>query len=246
MDEASHAEASDIDQILDDGLKSLANLKGKHWVTKMTAGDINFLVRSPSGDVAISLCNQKNINSLAGRLRRLKDLKPGERHARLVILRDPRLPIGKVTQAIRGYVGDLARTGARLIHPSLEALYSLDALRRLLAAAKSGNVTLKGEAIRTSTVSEWITSHLPDSLEEFLQQITTSAALPLPQEVTNREDLLELIEQRCVIPVDAAAAELNLPRGEVLRLLSGSPDLAGLLEGPPQVLYRLVPPAPWL
>jgi len=246
MDEASHAEASDIDQILDDGLKSLASLKGKNWITKVMSGDVDFLVRSPSGDVAISLCNQKNVSSLAGHLRRLKDIKPGQRHARLVILRDPRLPIGKVSQATRGYISDLARTGARLIHPSLEALYALDALRRLIAAAKSGNVTLKGESIRTSTVAEWITSHLPDSLEDFLQQITTAAALPLPQEVSNREDLLELIEQRCVIPVDDAAHELKLARGEVLRLLAGSPDLVGLLEGPPQVLYRLVPPAPWL
>jgi hypothetical protein len=246
MDEASHEEANDVDQILDDGIKSLANLKGKHWVTKLASGDINFLVRSSSGDVAVSLCNQKNINSLAGQLRRLKDLKPGQRHARLVILRDPRLPISKVSQATRGYIADLARTGARLIHPSLEALYSLDALRRLLAAAKSGNVTLKGESIRPQTVADWITDHLPDALEDFIQQVTTTAALPLPQEVSNREDLLELIEQRCVIPVDTAANELNLSRGEIMRLLAGSPDLVGLLEGPPQVLYRLVPPAPWL
>jgi len=246
MDEASHAEANDVDQILDDGIKSLTNLKGKHWLTKVTSGDISFFVRSPSGDIAISLCNHRNVTSLANQLRRLKDLKPNERHARLVILRDPRLPIGKLAQATRGYVSDLARTGARLIHPSLEALYSLDALRRLMAAAKSGNVTLKGEAIRTQMVSEWITEHLPDSLEDFLQEITTSAALPLAKDVTNREDLLDLIEQRCVIPVDDAGNELNLPRGEVLRLLSDSPDLVGLLEGPPQVLYRLVPPAPWM
>jgi hypothetical protein len=246
MDEAAHSEASDIDQILDDGLKSLANLKGRHWITKVVTGDINFLVRSPSGDVAISLCNQRNVNAFAGQLRRLKDLKPNQRQARLVILRDPRLPIGKIHRATRGYLADLARTGARLIHPSLEALYSLDALRRLLAAAKSGNVTLKGESIKLQTVAEWITAHLPDSLEDFLQEITVSVALPLPQEVSNREDLLDLIEQRCVVPVDTAASELNLARGEVLRLLSGSPDLVGLLDGPPQVLYRLVPPAPWL
>ena len=246
MDEASHAEANDVDQILDDGIKSLANLKGKHWLTKVTSGDISFFVRSPSGDIAVSLCNHKNVSSLANQLRRLKDLKPSERHARLVILRDPRLPISKVARATRGYIADLARTGARLIHPSLEALYGLDALRRLMAAAKSGNVTLKGESIRTQTVSEWITSHLPDSLEDFLQEITTSAALPLPRDISNREDLLELIEQRCVIPVDDAANELSLSGGEILRLLSDSPDLVGLLEGPPQVLYRLVPPALWM
>jgi hypothetical protein len=49
-----------------------------------------------------------------------------------------------------------------------------------------------------------------------------------------------------VIPVDDAANELSLSGGEVLRLLSDSPDLVGLLEGPPQVLYRLVPPALWM
>jgi hypothetical protein len=246
MDEASHSEANDIDQILDDGIKSLANLKGKHWVTKMASGDINFLVRGPSGDIAVSLCNQRNVNGLAGQLRRLKDLKPNERHARLVILRDPRLPIGQVARATRGYVSDLARSGARLIHPSLEALYALDALRRLLAAAKSGNVTLKGESIRPQAVAEWITSHIPDSLEDFLHEMTTSAALPVPRDVSNREDLLEVIEQRCVVAVDDAANQLNLSKHEVLRLFSESPDLVGMLEGPPQVLYRLVPPAPWM
>lgn len=246
MDEASHAEADDVDQILDDGIKCLTNLKGAHWVTKMTSGDISFLMRSPTGDIAISLCNQKNSSSLGDRLRRLKELKPGERHARLVLLRDPRLPIGKAARATRGYIGDLARTGARLVHPSLEALYALDALRRLLAAAKSGNVTLKGEAIRLQTVAEWLIDHLPDALEDFLKEITTSAALPLPREVSSREDLLDLINQRCVVSIDAAANELNLSKPEVMRLLSDSPDLIGLLEGPPQVLYRLVPPAPWM
>ncbi|HEY3836997.1 MAG TPA: hypothetical protein VGL72_10515, partial [Bryobacteraceae bacterium] len=246
MDEASHSEASDIDQILDDGIKSLANLKGGHWITKVASGDISFFIRSRSGDVAVSLCNQKNSNSVSDQLRRLKDLKPGERHARLAILRDPRLPISKAARVTRGYVADLARTGARLIHPSLEALYALDALRRLLAAAKSGNVTLKGESIRLQAVSEWITEHLPDSLEDFLEEVTASQTLPLPRDVANREDLLELIEQRCLVPIDDAANVLNLSKTEIVRLLSDSPDLVGLLEGPPQVLYRLVPPAPWM
>lgn len=93
-------------------------------------------------------------------------------------------------------------------------------------------------------MAEWLVRHLPVPLEGLLEEIAGPAAGAPPQDASKREDLLELIEQRCVIAAADAARELHMSMEEILHLLADAPDLAGLLGGPPPILYRLVPAAP--
>jgi hypothetical protein len=56
-----------------------------------------------------------------------------------------------------------------------------------------------------------------------------------------REDLRSLVEERCLITLDEAAREIRQEASLVRQAVLASPDLAGLLEGPPTLLYRQVP-----
>jgi len=233
----------DIDEVLDQGVQALiaAVARGK-WKAKSSAGDIDFRLESPTAQIDVSLCNQRNMNSLAARLRRLGGPARNGRTARLVLLRDPRLAIGKHARATRRYLDDLSQAGARVVHPSIEALQALEALRTLLADARSGDLTRDGSPIGPETVQDWIAQNLPSCLADLMENITGSET-PSPVNAQLREDLLALLEGRCLMTLEEAASEMRQEASVVRQLVLASPDLAGLMEGPPALLYRLVPTA---
>ena len=82
MDSAAEAiSQGDIDEVLDQGVQALiaAVARGK-WKARSSAGDIDFRLESPTGQIDVSLCNQRNMNSLAARLRRLGRARPEWTH----------------------------------------------------------------------------------------------------------------------------------------------------------------------
>jgi hypothetical protein len=81
---------------------------------------------------------------------------------------------------------------------------------------------------------------MPSSLDRLMEEITGSET-PSDADAQLREDLLELLETRCLLPLEEAARELEQQPALVRKLVEASPELAGMLEGPPAVLYRLVP-----
>jgi hypothetical protein len=130
--------------------------------------------------------------------------------------------------------------GARLVHPSLEALQALEALRTLLADARAGDLNQNGAQVSPQSVQDWVAQHMPSSLDRLMEEITGSET-PSDADAQLREDLLELLETRCLLPLEEAARELEQQPALVRKLVEASPELAGMLEGPPTVLYRLVP-----
>lgn len=230
----------DIDEVLAQGIPALAAATGGKWKAASASGDIDFRLESAAGQIAVSLCNQKNMNSLAARLRRLG--RSAGKGPRLVLLRDPRLAIGKNARATRRYLDDLAQAGARVVHPSIEALEALDALRTLLADSRSGDLARDGSPVGPETVQDWVAQNLPSCLARLVEDITGNEPASA-QNVQLREDLLSLMEERRLITLADAAGELGQEASLVRQLVLASPDLAGLLEGPPALLYRLVPAA---
>jgi hypothetical protein len=180
------------------------------------------------------------MSSLAARLRRLGGSARNGRTTRLVLLRDPRLAIGKSAHATRRYLDDLTQAGARVVRPSIEALEALEALRTLLADARSGDLTRGGEPIGPETVQDWIARNMPSCLADLVENITGREP-ESPLNARLREDLLSLLEERCLIGLEEAAREIGQEASSVRQLVLTSPGLAGLLEGPPALLYRLVP-----
>ncbi len=173
MDAAAESiSQGDVDEVLAQGIPALmgAASRGK-WRGGTGRGDMDFQLESPAGQIELSVCNQRNMNSLAARLRRLGGSAPNGRAARLVLLRDPRLAVSRTARATRRYLDDLTRAGARVVRPSIEALQALEALRTLLADARSGDLTRDGAPISPQTVQDWITQSMPASLQELAENI---------------------------------------------------------------------------
>jgi hypothetical protein len=231
-----------VDEVLDQGIQALVGAVARgQWRAAGSGGDIDFRLESQGSQIDVSLCNQRNMNSLAARLRRLGGAR-NIRAARLVLVRDPRLGIGKTAHATRRYLDDLAKAGARVVHPSIEAIEALEALRTLLADARAGDLTRDGSPIGVETVRDWISKNLPSSLADLVEAITGREPAS-PASAQMREDLLALLEGRCLMTLEEAAREMQQEPSVVRQVLAASPDLAGLLEGPPTLLYRLVPMA---
>ena len=107
--------------------------------------DVDILMESPALKVGISLCNQKNMTSLAGRLRRLRRQVTESPMDRLVLIRHPRLPISPGAKKTWSYLEDLKGQKATIAGPDTEVLAALEAMRSLLADAKAGDLANRGK-----------------------------------------------------------------------------------------------------
>ena len=101
--------------------------------------DIPLVFESADGRRSgLSVCTQSNMNSLSARLKRLKSQFAMQRLARLVIVRDDRVPLSPGARTARQHLEELEQQQVVIVHPSIETLAALDSLRELLSDAKSG------------------------------------------------------------------------------------------------------------
>lgn len=101
------------------------------------------------------------MNSLAARLRRLaRSLDEGELR-RLCLVRDPRLPISPKARITNQLLRDLQAKGARIVRPRPEVVAAMDAMKRILSEATSGDLSLRGEPVEAQRVREWLAKSLP-------------------------------------------------------------------------------------
>jgi hypothetical protein len=133
--------------------------------------DVHLVFEGPPGRIGMALCTQANMTSLASTLRRLKTQWSQQRLQRLLILRDERTPISPTAKACRQYLTDLEQLGAAVVHCSAELLGELDAFRRLLSEARSGDLDLQGETISAAAVEEWLPNQLSIPLREWISSI---------------------------------------------------------------------------
>jgi hypothetical protein len=133
--------------------------------------DVHLVFEGPPGRIGMALCTQANMTSLASTLRRLKTQWSQQRLQRLLILRDERTPISPTAKACRQYLTDLEQLGAAVVHCSAELLGELDAFRRLLSEARSGDLDLQGETISAAAVEEWLPNQLSVPLREWISSI---------------------------------------------------------------------------
>src|SRR5262249_46581411 len=153
---------SHTNQIITHGLPALLPLAGNRWRQRnqdVPAG-VDLLFESAEGDIAIALCNNKPGPGLVRKLDELRKLAEESPATKLILMRDSRLPIGKSATRTRELRDLLLERGARWIEPSAEALAALDALRRLLSDAKSGELDNRGDTVELKTVQDWLAKHL--------------------------------------------------------------------------------------
>jgi hypothetical protein len=59
------------------------------------------------------------------------------------------------------------QAGGRVVRVEAEALAALDAMRRLLAVATGGDLSLGGDTVEGATVRDWLKRNLPTQITDF-------------------------------------------------------------------------------
>lgn len=196
------------------------------------------LVINGRNKVAVSLRNEADGRSLGPKLKALAGRLPRKDGARLVILRDPRLPIAKSAIKTREALDRLVGAGATLIQPTVEALVALEALSSLLADAKSGDLANEGEAMGAGDVLRWLRSLRDDLRLEPVQELVDALVTGPNGEGPGAEerDLAAFLSRERVAPLDVASRELGYDAARLLDIARRSPSRFLVLEGPPSVL----------
>lgn len=204
--------------------------------------------------VAISVRDEADGRSLRPRLSALLGHLQALGGARLVIVRDPRIPLSSKAVKAREHLADLRAKGALIVEPTVEALAALATLSSLLADAKSGDLANEGEAVRESAVLGWLRALAekdPARLAPIDELLTALFAPPdspgsrQPSSTETREDealrlsLFDLLSRRRVVPLDDAGRETAADPDKILALARGVPGRCLVLEGPPAMLLDM-------
>jgi hypothetical protein len=231
------------DEVLCAAVPPLINALDGNWreIPGRRTPDLDLVLQGEGLDVGISLCNQRNMKSLAARFRRLLIQRETAGLDRLLLVRHPRLPISAGATRARAYLGELQARGDRLLHPSDEVLAALEALGSLLADARSGDLTGGGDAVlEDGTVQAWLRRSLGGGVRDFLYDLRD------PRPATERDgeemlaDMLALLERDKVMALDTMAAEMNRDDKSLRRCLERFPDQVGLLKGPNEVVFQFI------
>lgn len=233
------SEPLQTNQIITHGLPSLLHLTGNRWRQKnLNIPDgVDLLLESPTGNVAVSMCNNRPGPSLIKKLGKLGKMANESPATRLIMLRDSRLPVGAGAAKTRELRERLLQKGARWVEPSPEALAALDALRRLLSDAKSGELDNHGATVELKTVQDWLAQNLAVELKGILNEVLPDDVLPPPEELY--EEIAELLERQHIVSVAHVAALLGRENDEVEACAQRNSERIGALGDPPTVLFRL-------
>jgi hypothetical protein len=224
--------------ILSDGLPRLWHLRGVGVERKDLPRGLDHVLQGGGGGGgrqrrSVILGNGSPI-SLLNKLKRLalSAADPSE----FVIVRDAFHPLSVSALKTQEALRDLKARGAKVVTPSREALLALDAARRLLADAESGELSYRGMRIALKDVEAWVRQSVPASLGTLLDQIVAGSGA----RTGLLEQLLALLEREKVVTVDQAAVAAASTAEEVLRCARHHSQAVGLLAGAQPVLFKRV------
>jgi hypothetical protein len=238
-----HVSPDDMDDMLQGVLPSLANMLDDRCREKdgKLHPDVDMVIACPDAEIGICLCNHQNMNSLAGKLRRLVHGFPAEKKMRLVLLRHPQLRIRPGAIKVNQYLRQLNDRRVRLITPSPEALAALDALRSVLSDARSGDLTHRGYPVHEKTVREWFKSLKASPAKAFMDDVLSENEPVSFEDQDMLQRLLELLEKERVIALTEAAHQMRIEAARLEAFARNHIHEIGYLEGPPAVLFDIIP-----
>jgi hypothetical protein len=186
---------------------------------------------------ALAIANQQPGIPLIRRLERIQADWQSSAAPSLLILRDARNGISVTAKRSRETVAHLESAGARIVSVAAEALSVLEAICRLLADARSGDLTHRGAAIPAATVESWLRDHMPRPVDELLDQIGGDRTVA-PDNLALM--LTDLLAQSKVVSLEDAALQLAATPQEVEDCAGRHPSLVGFAGGNKRVLFRIV------
>lgn len=221
--------------VLEDSLPWLLQNSGMTVLGEVdTPRYANLKCRNNAGETALMFCFRSGV-SFTSRLRKAE--KEWQGRPDLKILSDPAI---QPRQGLRGaqYLEQLKNRGAQQIHPLPEALAALQAIRDLIATARSGELTNDGERVDEADTTKWALANLPPQLEALRDELTIKQDKTLEDGAKTR--LLALLNQVKVVEAEMAGRELSMSTEEVASCARRYPMHFGILEGPPLVLFEAV------
>ncbi len=222
--------------ILRNGLPLLVRSAGLACSNPGHRSPIDFTI--DGGRVAIAICNEANMRSLAHRMRKISgEWKPAPNQT-LLMLRDARLPISRAAKATNERIASLQEQRGRLITISQEAVEALAALRRLLSDAESGDLAHHGETVTAGAVERWIAGHLPAALEQLVSSLGGTAAGRNSTRLDLTPALSALLAERKMVTLVDAARSLEVPPEEVEECARRDPRQFGILGGGATALFQ--------
>ncbi|MBN2370102.1 MAG: ATP-binding protein [Vicinamibacteria bacterium] len=244
VDVFERARAEENERVLDkidegvyiDGLMRVIDLaRSKDFVaSRSRLRDVDLSLDHQGRSIDLAVCHAEDMRSLAARLRRLLDRQRQNELRRLVIVRDQRLPIGTRAIATQGYLGDLQRAGAVLLHPSAEVYAALAAIRHLLADAAAGDLTVDGKEVPPEDLKTWLAERLPTCVGDLIDEVVSGTT---PETGGDLERLQCALRESCIMELAAAAQSAQLPADWARVLAERNPNVIGRIEGAPELLF---------
>ncbi|HEX6087219.1 MAG TPA: ATP-binding protein [Thermoanaerobaculia bacterium] len=222
--------------LIDDGviIDGLVRAASGERATKIK--DVDVLLKRDGKTIAVAVCNGENLTSLASRLKRLGQLNAQKKFDELVVVRDQRLPVKATAKATQQRLRELADSGARVVRLTAEAYAALAALRRLLADAAAGDLTLDGRPIKPDELKAWLAQHTPSAVDEAVRAVTGDAAdTASQQELASR--VQELLVGRWIVPLDAIARDARLSLDDLRDVAARESALFGVIRGEQDLLF---------
>jgi hypothetical protein len=211
-------EPSAADEVLAHGLPIALQLLGKNTREKPTQ-DINLTVGGGPSTVQIAFANHANATSLARWLAKVQE--QAQSGARLCIVRDARLGIGKTAFVTLQRLQAITQAGGRIVRIDAEALAALDAMRRLLATATSGDLSLGGDTVNGDTVRAWLRRNMPKQLTDFTDEIL--GADQTGQEL-QPDVLLGILQKQKIVPLEELVRLTELTAAKIENFACEHPD----------------------
>jgi hypothetical protein len=241
-DAALAQDEGESDATLAHGLPLLADTLGGQWVKQRPPDkDIDLLLGHGDKRIAVSLCNQQNMRSLAAKLKRLTDWRNKNKGSEMVLIRDGRLPLGKTATVTKHRLESLKACGVSFCRPDADTLAALQALRSLISDARSGDLHDRGEAIGPKTVEEWLLQNLDSKLTALFGQIVGVSETPEEADSELINTILDILKKRKVVPLEKLAEEIEQSVPLLEEIVKRHPGRIGWLQGPPAVLFDYRP-----
>jgi hypothetical protein len=234
---AARSDDASADEILAHGLPAAARLAGFR-IVDTPRKEIDFEAGPETAPLLVALCNQPHATSLYHKLRRLQNALDAQSIRRLCLVRDPRLPVSANAHRTRQMLNALASQGARIVRPDPEVIAAIDAIRKLIAQATSGDLSHEGEAVTADAVRNWLKDHLPDALTSFVEDLR-GGTRPVPDPLAS-DPLLDLLRVRKVVAAEEAANTLGWSPEQVVQHARANPGQAGVVDGAVTVLFHVV------
>jgi hypothetical protein len=218
------------DGVMIDGLIRAAASDGLKAERATKIKDVDVVIDRGGKKIAVAVCNAENMTSLASRLRRLGQLNARKQFDELVVLRDQRLPVSTSAKATQQRLRELAENGARVVRLSAEAYAALAALRRLLADAAAGDLTVDGRSVQPEELKAWLARNTPAAVAEAVRAVAGEAV-----ETTSQQELAsrvqELLVGRWIVPLQAIAADAKLPLDDLRDVAAREGSIFGVIRG---------------